>query len=263
MGEYVGSESGVALQKALRQRGAEIAASPLLSNGGRILNVLDPEAYGWDNVRKLARGDGFVGLTMVDRDQTLSQLETLFGDEAEFPYWQVFTGDPESVLPSCQLVLDTYEMPNGWRIESYTHPSEQVIDISQQLNLDAGVAPSPAYYLRGEEIPSLLTCVYDDSNNMIGCASGTMRYHPQSKLSNWLFAGGVSVSPDHRRKQLGTLINASLLIDSHREFGWVSVLEQAKADNPASKSMIKRCGLREAENEVTVVVNLTGDRITR
>ena len=166
MGEYVGSESGVALQKALRQRGAEIAASPLLSNGGRILNVLDPEAYGWDNVRKLARSDGFVGLTMVDRDQTLSQLETLFGSEAEFPYWQVFKGDPESILPSCRQVLDGYEVPSGWRIESYTHPSEQVIDISQQLNLDAGVAPSPAYYMRGEEIPSLLTCVYDDSNNI-------------------------------------------------------------------------------------------------
>ena len=263
MGEYVGSDSGVALQKALRQRGAEIASSPLLSNGGRILNILDPEAYGWDKVRQVAETDGFVGLTMVDRDQTLLQLESLFGGEAEFPYWQVFTGDPDSILPNCQKVVAGYDMPAGWRIESITRPDEDVIDASQKLNLEAGVAPSPAYYLRGEEIPSMLTCVFDDEDNMIGCASGTMRYHPQSKLSGWLFAGGVSVSPDHRRKQLGSLINASLLIDSHAEFGWVGVLEQAKADNPASKGMIRRCGLREAENEVTVVVNLTGDRITR
>ena len=125
------------------------------------------------------------------------------------------------------------------------------------------MAPSPAYYLRGDEIPSMLTCLFDEDGKMAACASGTMRYHPKSKLAGWMFAGGVSVSPNHRRKQLGSCLNAALLVDSQKEFGWVGVLEQAKADNPASVGMIKRCGLQEAKDTVTVVVNLTGSTITR
>ena len=86
MGEYVGSEHLVALQKSLRARREEFASAPLLSNGGRIMNVLDPDAYGWENVRRDAERDGFVGLTMVNQDRTLTQLASLFDGEAEFPY---------------------------------------------------------------------------------------------------------------------------------------------------------------------------------
>lgn len=263
MGEYVGSEHLVALQKSLRQRSEEFATSPLLSNGGRIMNILDPEAYGWENVRRIAERDRFVGLTMVDQERTLSQLANLFDDDAEFPYWQVFTGAPESVMPNCQKVLSATPLPPDWKLESYTHPSEEVIEVSQQLNLAAGVAPSPAYYLRGNEMPSMLTCLYDEMGQMVACASGSMRYHPKSKLAGWMFAGGVSVSPDHRGKRLGSYLNAALLVDSQNAFAWVGVLEQVKADNPASLGMIKRCGLRQADDKVTVVVNLTGSHITR
>jgi hypothetical protein len=49
----------------------------------------------------------------------------------------------------------------------------------------------------------------------------------------WIFAGGVSVSPDQRRKALGSYVNAALLADSQKAFNWRCALEQAKVDNAA------------------------------
>ena len=183
MSEYVGSETFVALQKALFARLDEFDRNPLVSNGGRIMNILDPEAYGGDKVRHIAEQERFVGSTMVDRDPTLERLSDLFGETAEFPYWQVFTGTAEEVLPACSRVLSTQALPDGWRVASYTHPDEDTIDTAQALNTRVGVAPVPAYYLRGEVLPSTLTCVYDQDGDMVARASGAMRYHPDSQLA--------------------------------------------------------------------------------
>ncbi len=263
MSEYMGNEHAVALQKAIRSRATEIAANPLLANGGRILNILDPDAYGWANVVRDAERDGFIGLTMVDRDSTLSQLNAQYGNEVEFPYWEAFTGNPDSVLVECSKVISETELPKGWVIKSHTHPDETIIHQSQVLNQENGVAPTPAYYLRGEQLPSMLTCLLDNKGNMAACASATMRYHSSGPLSNWLFAGGVSVNPEHRRMGLGSYVNAKLLEDSQNSFEWSSVLEQAKSDNAASVGMIKRCGLRRQPGKVTIVINTQGGYLTR
>lgn len=86
--EAKGAGSMNALQQALRGRRAEFDANPLLANGGRIMNILDPELYGWANVRRAAERDGIVALSMVDREETLARLKTMFGDGAAFPFWQ-------------------------------------------------------------------------------------------------------------------------------------------------------------------------------
>lgn len=71
------------------------------------------------------------------------------------------------------------------------------------MNTQTDVAPAPVYYLRGDHLPSMLTCIYDAAGRLAACASESMRYHPEGPLSGWIFAGGVSVSPDRRRKALG------------------------------------------------------------
>ena len=52
MVEFSGDPVAVALQKRLRDRQSWIAQTPAVANGGRVLNVLDPEVLGWDKVRK-------------------------------------------------------------------------------------------------------------------------------------------------------------------------------------------------------------------
>ena len=263
MAEYFGDDHIVALQKAIRARSDIIAAQPLLSNGGRILNVLDPDAYGWGNVRADAERDGFISLTMVDRDKTLARLVKEFGTDIDFPYWGVFTGPPSDVVPACEKIIEGYTLPDGWTLTSLTHPDEDTIDQSQHLNQATGVAPTPAYYLRGEYLPSVLTLLRDAQNTLIACASATMRYHPDGPLTGWLFAGAVSVNPDHRRKGLGVTVNAKLLFDSHKAFKWINVLEQAKADNAASVGMITRCGLHQVPGLATITINMSGGYLTR
>lgn len=263
MSEYVGSDTFVAVQKALKARQNEFDRNPIVSNGGRIMNILDPDAYGWDKLYEIAKKDRFIGLTMVDRDATLQKLSAVFGDGAEFPYWQVFTGCARDVLPKCEDVLAQAQLPAGWDVKSYTHPDEEAIEQSQNLNMAAGVAAPPAYYLRGDVMPSMLTCLYDQEGTMTACASSTMRYHPESDLAGWMFAGGVSVDPAQRRRGFGAVVNAALLRDSHRAFQWTTTLAQAKADNLPSVGMITKCGLTAMKDKVTIVVNLTGGYITR
>ena len=144
-----------------------------------------------------------------------------------------------------------------------THPDEQTIHAAQTLNAETGVAPTPAYFQRGEEVPSVLACVYDDTDAMAACALATMRYHPEGPLGGWIFAGGVSVDPQRQGLGLGTLINAHVLVDSHCNFRWSSVLEQAKKDNMASIKMILRCGLLQDEKRATILVNKTSGSVTR
>jgi len=263
MGEYYGTEQAIALQKSLRARAAQIAADPLLANGGRILNVLDAEAYGWDALRRDVEQDGYIALTMIHREVAANQLADVFDKNADFPSWEAFTGAPGDILPVCEDVVAGAELPSGWRVESYLTPTNDVIDGAQTLNQSAGVAPTPAYYLRGEVAPSLLTCIWDEAGALAACASATMRYHADGPLGGWIFAGGVSVGDQHRRRGLGSLVNARLLIDSHVAFGWTTVLEQARADNHASVGMITRCGLTLDPDRITVVVNMTGGQVTR
>jgi len=263
MSDYMGDESAVAVQQSIRNRIGDISANPLLSNGGRILNILDPEAFGWDGVRREVGRYGVVGLTMVDPETTLARLASEFGEDMAFPFWEAFRGTPEEVMPACEAILAGTPLPQGWYFSHDTCPDEATIEASQALNMETGVMPAPAYYLRSEHVPSLLSCLWTEDGTLVACASATMRYHPDGPLGGWLFAGSVSVSPARRWRGLGSLVNAALLVEARTRFGWSHVLEQAKASNAPSVGMIRRCGLRNDPRRVTIGVNPTGGFTTR
>jgi hypothetical protein len=74
----------------------------------------------------------------------------MFGADADLPFWQAFTGEPDDVLPACEAVLRDVTLPTGWRVESHTNPDDDTIHASRALNTQTGVAPAPVYYLRGD-----------------------------------------------------------------------------------------------------------------
>lgn len=263
MGEFFGDDRAMALQRSIRDRIPMISADPLLANGGRVLNVLDPKSWGWDRVKREAERDGVIALSMVDREATLRRLAEEYGSEQDFPYWEAFTGTPEGVLPACQAVLANNKLTDGWTVSHHTCPDDATIDASQALNMSTGVMPNPAYYLRSEHVPSMLTCLLTEDGTLAACASATMRYHPDGPLGGWLFAGGVSVSPTHRRRGLGAFVNAALIVESHARLGWRRIVEQAKADNEPSVGMITRCGLKQEPHKVTIIIDRTGAYLTR
>jgi RimJ/RimL family protein N-acetyltransferase len=252
-----------AVQRRLLDRRDEIAANPILANGGRLLNILDPDEYGWEEVRREAERDRFLALTVVPREATLARIADLFGAELEPPYWQAFFGPADDILSACAALLAAAPLPDGWTVVSDRSPGHSVIGEVQSLNAATGVAPSPAWYMRGEAVPHLTTCIRDATGTLVASGAATDRYHPASPLGGTVFAGSVSVAPDHRRRGLGVFVCARLLTDSHDAFGWRHVLAQAKADNAASCGMLRRCGLIPDPDLVTIVINLSGGYVTR
>lgn len=230
MAEYFGDDHVIATQIAIRSRASEFSQQPLLVNGGRIMHILDPDQYGWDKLRAAVERDGYLALTMVDQERTFARLASEFGTDVEYTFWESFTGTPTGVLPVCDNHVEGNPLPEGWTVNSHTHPDDDIIDESQRLNQQSGVLPLPAYYMRGDLVPGVLTVVRDADGVLAACASATMRYHPDGPLSGWLFAGAVTVNPDHRRRGLGSYVNAKLLRDSYDAFGWTTALEQARAE---------------------------------
>lgn len=257
------SDQFKAVQDDLKSRRGEFTRNPLISNGGRILNILDPDAYGWDNVKAEVERYGFASLTMVETESSLAKLAEIYGDKAEFPTWQVFVGKAAEVESSCAALLEGKVLPKGFTLFSSTSPDAELIEAVQTLNAETGVAPAPAYYLAGAHYPSMITGLYSDTGRLIGCAHGSMRYHAESRFAGWLFAGSVSVHPDFQRRGFGHLLNATLLRKSRKAFNWTHALEQARENNLASVGMIRSCGLMQQVGFSTIAINAKGGFLTR
>ena len=112
---FFGTDRQIETQKRLCRDHAGIAANPALSNGGRILNILDPDALGWDTARALVERDGYAGFTAMPPDPTLQKLRDLFGKDVQAPYWLALFGTPPDVLPACDGVIGACDLPPDWR----------------------------------------------------------------------------------------------------------------------------------------------------
>ncbi|SLN56648.1 hypothetical protein ROA7450_02936 [Roseovarius albus] len=251
------------LQQNLRDRQPEIGKTPSLANGGRILHVLNPEEIGWGTLREIAEQDGIIGFPLVQAEQTIAQIKEHLGARWETPKWLVYRGARAQVLKACSEVQFAATLPEGWQVAHHITPSDQVITEVQELNLNTGVAPYPAYYMKSEAVPVLTSFIRDDLGSVVATASVADRYHPQGRLAGHVFAGMVSVGATYRGRGLGKLINALALIESAERFNWEVATEHVAADNPASRAMIAACGLDEAEGLRSVIAMRPGEVFTR
>ena len=237
--------------------------NPALSNGGRILNILDLDAVAMETLAEHARRFGFASVTAVPITETIKRLKDHFGDEVGTNVWLAVFGNADSVLPACRDIVSEFNMPEGWSLSYLACPNDAQVEQIAALSLACGVAPSPTYYIRSEVFPHLTACLWDETGALAAIAAASQRYHPDSRFGDTAFAGSVAVSPDRRRMGLGRFINAAILLESQSAFGWQRVLEQARADNAASRGMIRACGLSEDLDLGTIAVNLTGEFLTR
>ena len=263
MPEYVGTESQIVIQKRLRDRQPWIAETPGAANGGRILHFVDPESVGWDTVSEMAHEDRLAGFAGVPKDETIALIKSRLGPHWKTPVWNVFLGKPEQVLPACEEILAAVPLPDGWHIESFETANDAGIEAVQDLNGATGVSPYPAYYMRSEAVPVLTSCIHDEAGTLVATASAALRYHADCRLGGYLFAGMVSVSTAHRRKGLGRVANAAMLVESHKRFGWSVAKEQVAPDNPASRAMVEACGLDNRDGLVSVAAINSDEGFTR
>jgi hypothetical protein len=263
MTDFVGTEKLVALQKRIHARQSLIDQDINLVNGGRLMHFLDPELTGWDTVRSYAEEDQLVGFPAVQEEQLIPLIHKYFGRSWKTPTWHCLMGGVARVLDHCHNVVKSNPLPANWRITNLEQPDSGQVDAIQALNIETGVLPYPAYYVRSEVLPVFTVCVLNADEELVATASVADRYDPKSRLGGSVFAGNVSVSPGCRGKGLGKLANALALIESHKRFNWEVVTEQAAADNPASRAMIESCGLDHSAGLVTIALSNSDERITR
>ena len=260
MAEYIGNEAAISLQRRLWTRRDMIGESPWLASGGRILVYVDPDAITWPGVRALAEEDGYLALTVLDRERMEFEVLRGLGATWHLDFWDVFLGEPAEVLKAAGSVVKATPLPDGWQLSSTLDPDADEIDDVQQLNLATGVSPNPAVSGAGA---ALTVMVRDGAGRLMASAFANMLFHPKSRLGGMVFVGLVSVAEKARGIGLGKLANARTLIDSHAAMGWTRATEFVAADNPASRAMVSACGLSADAGYLTGIASRGTERFTR
>lgn len=263
MPEYFGTDFQIQIQKQMIARHEWLAHSTTMANGGRVMNILDPKAVGWDRVREFVDSDGTVALTAMERASAAALLAEVFGRGFDFPEWNVHIAAVGRVLEHSGKILAGYHVPEGWRLECLQTPNERELSAIQALNLATGVAPLPGPYLRGEVVPSFTSCLWTHGGELVAVSNATGRYHQHSRFGEHVFNGSTSVDPTHRGSGLGKVITAHVLVESQRLFSWTHALAQVAPDNAASRRMVEACGLACNPSLVTFGVIPSGVTFTR
>lgn len=263
MTAFIGTPTAIAAQRRLRDRQPDIAKAPHLCNGARILHFLDPDITGWHQVAEIANAETMMEFPMVDQARIIRDVQQHLGPTWQTPAWHALIGGEDQVLSACQGVTNNVTLPDDWEICFHDYPSEEEITEIQTLNAQTGVSPYPAYYMRSEAVPVLTVTLKNAAGIVVATASVADRYHPDSRLGGHVFAGMVSVDPEHRGTGLGKCVNALALQESHRRFGWTHATEQVAANNIASLAMIIACGLDRSAGLSSVATLNTGEAFSR
>jgi Acetyltransferase (GNAT) family len=263
MPEYFGTDFQIEIQKRMIARHEWLVHSMTMANGGRVMNILDPAAVGWDRVREFVESDGTVALTAMKRKNAEALLSGVFGSDFDFPQWNVHLSAAKRVLEHSGKILAEYRVPNEWHLECLQTPNDQELSAIQTLNLETGVAPLPGPYLRGEVVPSFTSCFWAYDGELAAVSNVTARYHEHSRFGGHVFNGSTSVTPTHRGSGLGKIVTAHVLVESQRLFSWTHALAQVAPDNVPSRKMVEACGLTCDPSLVTFGVLPRGVKFTR
>lgn len=86
MPEFLGSDFQIAIPKRLHDAHSWIKDIPAFSNGGRVLNVLEPETVGWPRIQELANLDRCISFTAQPLTPALATLKAEFGADWDTPH---------------------------------------------------------------------------------------------------------------------------------------------------------------------------------
>lgn len=263
MAEFYGTDFQIAVQKRMLTRHNWIKNTPGIANGGRILNFLEPDKTGWDNIGVYLKEDGAIALTAQNKDGLVARVRDFFGPEYTYPRWDVYLGDAETVLQRSRDCLAHSNIPPGWKLECLDCPNALQLEAIQALNQDTGVAPYPGFYVRGEVVPTMTGCLWDQDGALVASSSVNARYHPASRFGGYIFMGSISVDPKHQGCSLGKFVSAQVLIDSHAAMNWTNGLSQVAPDNPASLKTIGALGFVRQKDLMTIAVIAQGHIFNR
>lgn len=242
--EFCGSAAQLVLLGAVRAWTAEATATPGLFQGGRLIGIDDLETLGDAAALRVFEAMGAVIVKFIPGENEAGFRERFAAPERRFTAWDVFVGGNEARRISSAYV-EAFVLPDGWLLAglSAEAPAETIAEI-QTLQELCGVAPVPGYYQRGHAVPAVVSVLSDETGKIAATAQAYARHHADGPWAGHIFCGMVAVHPDHRRKGLGTLINAAVITNAFAQLECTHVYEHAASDNLPSRAMIEASGLR-------------------
>jgi len=242
--EFRGGLAQLGLQRAVWARTWEIIETPGLTHGGRLIGIDELDRLGDDLVNRIYNATGAVIVKFLPADKEADFRARFAAPERRFTAWDVFVGGGDAQAASAAYVHG-FKLPEGWQLSCLETdaPAEMIAEI-QTVQEVSGVAPVPGYYQRGRAVPAVSVLLSDAADAIVATAQAQQRHHADGRWSGYIFAGMVAVHPDHRRKGLGTLINAYLIEQAFAQLNCAAVYEHARLDNQPSRGMIEASGLK-------------------
>ena len=264
MSGFYGTEQQMALQAAVEGARDWLAQTPGASNPGRCLGTNAPKLLGWDTIFEILRRDKIFGFSLVSSGD-LTEIEAqLRRDDFRVDFYDVFIASAAETSAAVTQTLAA-GLPEGFRFGApLDHAEGQRTQAVQAFMGANGVSPFSGSMLVGDDGPARTVTILDQHDNLAATAYAFFPHNVHSKHNKSAWGGLAAVSPTHRGKGLGKLVNAKMVADSIADLGATSIHEYVAATNMPSRKMVEACGLRlDPELKGGIAVPAGADKFTR
>lgn len=242
MDEYFGTAAQIAQQRRLHALQAAAVCDGLVIQGRQTL-LFHAERTGPHKVMHLLHLYGAVGL--IGQASALTcEIETLLRGGCEIAGGRLVVAGQPNVFQACQAAVTAREaaglLPTVTRVTA-SSPQKMVTAIQRGL-ADAGLAPLPGYFLRGQSAsPALTLAAVDRDGQVLG--SSTVQDISAGGVSRTLFSCGLWIDPTQRNARLGTWLYASSVLAAQAVFRARTLLSTVIASNTPVLGMLARCAI--------------------
>jgi GNAT superfamily N-acetyltransferase len=241
---YFGSEILQLLQRRADEGATWAYQTPGACNGGRMMSTDDPDRLGWDRVFDLVARDGAFGFRLIPTKKVDETRARLAQQGLRLDLWDVFTATAADATRAVEPIL-AKSLPAGLRrLELKAGPSAPSVQALQAFLLASEIVPFCGSMLVGETGPSTTVVLEDKDSGIVASAYAYLPHNRFSLHHRFAWGGLVAVSPAHRGKGLGILVNAMMVREAIERLQAENIYELVSATNMPSRRMVEACGLR-------------------
>lgn len=244
MAGYFGTEHQQRLQQVSDTAVPWSKATPGACIAGRFLSTDEAEALGWETIYGALQRDGIFGFRMLKPEAEATVRAKVEQRGYRLDFWDVFIGDAAGAAAVSNVIV-AQGMPTGFSEMPPLAGAEDAATKKVQVCMaSCGVVPFSGSMLLGDYCPSVLVAIVDDMGEIAATAYGYLGHNEFSPFRRTAWGGLVAVSPKHRGKRLGNLVNAMMISRCFEQLDAEAVYELVSATNLPSRHMVQACGLR-------------------
>ncbi len=262
MRQYLGNETQVRLQRKADEWSDWLYDTRGACHPGRFLGTDEPEALGWDVIKRHLRDDRVFGFRMIAAEDVDALNDRLADLGFRIDFWDVYSGAADRILAAAGPLINL-PLPEGLSLIDKTDLKDaETVRHIQECMLRNGVAPFSGKLLSGASIPCCTIAVCNAHGSAVATAYGYLPYNRHSRHEKTAWGGLVCVDKSQRGKGLGKLVNALMLRGCVTDLGAERVQQFVSSDNESSRRMVEHCGLQYDPSVKCGIATSAGERFT-